>query len=388
MSDFDRPTGQHEWESTFGRDDYGRPVLPRRHRLVLVDVIGEPGLAAARHLEQSLLLLEGRYRHGRDGLLSTIGWGTSWWNEHSKYPELVEVPTRLSRWEDPIFDTPSAIFHLASDHQEILDDVQETLFGTSKYGQGEYLTVVEIRNGFVGSGLPTSAFPEHGIPSAAPLLLGFHSVFRGSQAPEPAITILNGPLAGGTTAHVSRIELDVDRWHAMDRDAQAALMFAPTITAAQAEVLSDDAPSDYEKYEQTVSQYGIVGHSQAAARARVNNVPLINRRDFATLDGKPGTHFVSLQRTLRDFDNVRAIMNASDGSDYHRSVGDRRRNGINAFMAVTHRATSAYPHARIAFTHIAGADREHHADQSDPGNGRGDRRGTAGDPERSLYASG
>ncbi|MGH7293025.1 MAG: DUF7405 family protein, partial [Myxococcota bacterium] len=194
-----------------------------------------------------------------------------------------------------------------------------------------------------------------GIPRTSPLLFGFHSVHRGNQAPEPAITIEEGPLAGGTTQHVSRIELDVKRWQALDRDGQAALLYAPTITADQAAALSDDAPSDYQKYEQTVAEHGIVGHAQAAARARVDNVPVINRRDFATVDdGKPGTHFVALQRELRDFNNTRAIMNGADGSDYHRSVGARRRNGINAFFDVTHRATfgvparalRAYPHHR------------------------------------------
>jgi hypothetical protein len=165
----------------------------------------------------------------------------------------------------------------------------------------------------------------------------------------------SGALAGGTTAHVSRIELDVRRWHALDRDAQAALLYAPTITARRAEALADDAPSDYHSHEQTVRAHGLVGHAQAAPRARVDNVPVINRRDFATIDdGRPGTHFVALQRDLRDFNNTRAIMNGADGTAYHGSVGARRRNGINAFIDVTHRATfgipsralRAYPHQR------------------------------------------
>ena len=46
--------------------------------------------------------------------------------------------------------------------------------------------------------------------------------------------------------------------------------------------------------------------------------------------------------------------NGADGTAYHGSVGARRRNGINAFIDVTHRATfgipsralRAYPHQR------------------------------------------
>ncbi|NKY45761.1 DUF7405 family protein [Nocardia cerradoensis] len=339
-----RPAGQHEWEASFGRDELGRPVPPSRHLLILVDVVGTPDAAAARHLESALTDLERRYPHGRDGFLSTIGWGPTWWERHTDHPGLIAVPARMSRYEDPILDTADAVFHIAGDHEDILADVRDTLFGESAGAQGEYLKVREVRTGFVGAGLPTAALPELGIPADAPLLFGFHSVLRGNQAPEPAITITSGPLAGGTTQHVSRIELDVQRWHALDRDRQAALLYGPTVTAAQAEKLNDDAPSDYDKYEQTVAEHGIVGHAQAAARARINNVPVINRRDFATLDdGRPGTHFVSLQRELRDFNNTRAIMNGADGPDYHKTVGARRRNGINAFFDVTHRATFGIP---------------------------------------------
>jgi hypothetical protein len=350
-----RTAGQHEWEATFGRDELGRPVPPSRHLLILVDVNGRPGDAAARHLEAALTALEEKYSWGRDGLLSTIGWGPRWWDRHTEHAGLIGTAARMSRWEDPVIDDAHAVFHVASDHDDVLADVEHSLFGDGGSAQGEYLSVREIRRGFVGAGLPSRALPELGIPTTSPLLFGFHSIHRGNQAPEPDITIERGPLAGGTTQHVSRIELDIARWQALDRDAQAALLYAPTVTAEQAASLVDDAPSDYQKYEQTVREHGIVGHAQAAARARVDNVPVINRRDFATLDdGRPGTHFVALQRELRDFNNTRAIMNGADGSDYHRAVGARRRNGINAFFDVTHRATfgiparalRAYPHRR------------------------------------------
>ena len=125
---------------------------------------------------------------------------------------------------------------------EILDDIRDTLFGAGPFAQGEYLAVRETRVGFVGTGLPAEALPELGIPASAPLLFGFHSVHKGSQATEPSITIPRGPLADGTTQHVSRIELAVQRWHARSRDEQAALMYAPTVTAAPAVALSEVAP--------------------------------------------------------------------------------------------------------------------------------------------------
>ncbi|MET8650140.1 DUF7405 family protein [Nocardia aurea] len=338
------PAGQHEWEATFGHDELDRPIPPRRQLLVFADLADAPSAAGAAHLESALALLESRYPYGPDGLLTTVGWGTAWFDRHTEHLGLINVAARMSRWEDPVIETPHAIFHLASDHAEVLDDAFDTLFGDGPNAQGQYLKAQSVRRGFVGAGLPSEALPELGIPQHSPLLFGFHSIHRGNQATEQSITIGDGPLAGGTTAHVSRIELDVERWHARSRDAQAALLYAPTVTAAQAEKFADDAPSDYQSYEQTARSHGIVGHAQAAARARVDNVPVINRRDFATVDdGKPGTHFVALQRELRDFNNTRAIMNAADGPGYHRAVGARRRNGINAFFDVTHRATVGIP---------------------------------------------
>lgn len=350
------PVGQHEWESTFPRDELDRPIPPRYQALVLAELASAPSAAGARHLEQTLRGLEDRYSYGPDGLLSTVGWSQHWFDRHTEHRGLINAPARMSRWEDPVLDSPDTIVHLATDHADILDGALDTLFGEGPAAQGEYLKVLEVRRGFVGAGLPAEAFPELGIPAGAPLLFGFHSIHRGNNAPEPSITITEGPLTGGTTAHVSRIVLDVPRWHARDRDAQAALLYAPTVTAAEAEQFSQDAPSDYDSYERTVREHGIVGHAQAAARARVNNVPVINRRDFATLDdGKPGTHFVSLQRELRDFNNTRAIMNGADGPDHHRAVGARRRNGINAFFDVTHRATVGIPARAVrAYPHLRG----------------------------------
>jgi hypothetical protein len=57
----------------------------------------------------------------------------------------------------------------------------------------------------------------------------------------------------------------------------------------------------------------------------------------------PGTHFVSLQRDLDDFNATRGVMNAADARRHHPSVGPRRRNGINQFMDVRSRATFAVP---------------------------------------------
>jgi hypothetical protein len=137
-------------------------------------------------------------------------------------------------------------------------------------------------------------------------------------------------------------------------DHRAALMFSPATTPAAAAVLSSDAPSDAERLASLAARHGLVGHAQAAGRARLHGHPRINRRDFATIDdGRPGTHFVSLQRTMQDFNATRAVMNAADACAHHPRIGERHANGINAFMTVTSRATFAVPprHHR-AYPHL------------------------------------
>ena len=82
--------------------------------------------------------------------------------------------------------------------------------------------------------------------------------------------------------------------------------------------------------------------------------PASTAADFATVDqGQPGTHFVSLQRTLEDFNATRAVMNPADARHHHPAIGTRRDNGINAFIDVRTRATFAVPaRARRAYPYL------------------------------------
>lgn len=341
------PIGQHEWDATFSADSEGRPVPPRFHVLLLGEVSGTPDDETQRELESIFEELEFAYPYGPQGLLSTVGWGPTWFERFSDEPSPINRPVKMARWEDPIIEDHDFFIHFASDSEEIVNAAKERIVGPTSPANG-ILTVHDVRTGFVGAGLPTQRISSVQVPESSPLLLGFRSVYKKSQAAEETITIVDGPFAGGTTAHVSRIVLNLEQWHKKSRDEQSALMHAPTVKASQAEAFVEDAPSGHTEVKQIVAEHGVLGHTQAAARARVNNLPLINRRDFATLDDDlPGTHFVSLQRDLRDFNNTRAIMNGSDGSDAHPAVGARHRNGINSFMTVTRRATFVIPPRRL-----------------------------------------
>jgi hypothetical protein len=338
-----RPEAQHAWEDTYATDGLGRPLPPRFHRLIMFEVTRPPVPADAVRLERALRGLEDCHPRGPEGLLMLLGWGPGYFSRHAETAPPISRPVALARGEHPALQDIDACLHLASDDEQRLDDAVAALLWQGGSRLRDPLRVREVRTGFVGAGLPARLA---GAPVAAdsPLLLGFHSGLRRNQASEGEITIAAGSLAGGTTMHVSRINLDLGAWYEKDATQRAGLMYAPTVTPAQAAHFADDAPADFEHLPVTARRYGVVGHAQAAARARLDGRPRINRRDFVTLDdGIPGTHFVSLQRNLEDFNATRAVMNAADGSHHHPAVGRRAHNGINAFMEVVSRATFAVP---------------------------------------------
>lgn len=336
-------SSQHEWEATFSADQLGRPISPSFHRLLMLELTRTPTADDAARLERALRQLERRYRHGPSGVLMLIGWGPGYFSRHTAIEPPIGGPVALSRDEEAGLQDIDACVHLAADDEQRLETVVAALFSAGALDLRDPLQLREVRRGFVGSGLPTRRVRSE-IPADSPLLLGFHSGLRRNQASEAEVTTRDGWLAGGTTMHVSRIALDLERWYELDAQSRTALMYGPTVTPAQAANLSDDPPADYDRLPETARAYGVVGHAQAAARARLGDRPRLNRRDFATTDGGiPGTHFVSLQRSLDDFNATRAVMNAADARHHHPCVGLRRRNGINQFMEVRSRATFAVP---------------------------------------------
>lgn len=333
---------QHAWEASFRTDDLGRPLAPRFQRLLMADVHGAPAPADALRLEFALGDLEQRFAAGPDGLLMCLGWGAGWFERHTAWRRPIGRPVPMAPWEDPVLEDFDACLHLASDDEDRLAAVTRELFGAGPLDQRARLALRETRTGFTGPGLPAER--SSGPAADAPLLLGFHSGLRGNQASEAEITIPDGPLAGGTTMQVSRIALDVEGWYAQDAERRAALMFSPATSAHAAAAFVTDAPSDADRLPAHAARHGLVGHAQAAGRARLHGRARINRRDFATVDGGvPGTHFVSLQRSLQEFNATRAVMNAADARAHHAGIGQRRDNGINAFMDVRSRATFAVP---------------------------------------------
>ena len=351
------PPAQHAWAATLARDGHDNPIAPRFDRLLFFDVPRRPGENDVRRLESALRTLERLYPWGPQGLLFTAGWGPHYFRNVLGVASPVPEPTELSEFELPSFDHYDLCLHLACDDEQRLADVELALVhgrplpGAGAVGLAPSLRWRETRTGFVGTGLPAAHQDVNGIPAgkpvsaAAPLFMGFKSGFKKNQATETAVTIPNGPFAGGTTMHVSYMRLRLGSWYdSLNEEERVARMYAPEVSPAEVARFTDDAPSQPGKYAQAASRYGVVGHAQTSARARRNGSPRIIRRDFNTVDGGlAGLHFVAIQRTIEDFVVTRNAMNAANASFLNPAISDTVNNGINEFIFVLKRANYILP---------------------------------------------
>jgi len=272
------------------------------------------------------------------------------------------APEPLAPFEDPEPDTPDALVHLASDHasavlaaEEALRGERETVNGVDAAPLPDALTVADRRTGFVGAGLPAEhddpdGVPGDAVPDESPLFMGFKSGFSGNQASEDRVTISEGPFAGGSTQHLSKIHLDLEQWYEQDdREDRVAKMFCPAhASEGRVEGVGDNLGSDSGMGECPVAhddarEEGTVGHSQKMTDVREDDSPIILRRDFNTTgDGRPGVHFLSLQRDVGDFVATREAMNATALAE-ETGVGQRSNNGILQYMTVERRGNFLLP---------------------------------------------
>jgi hypothetical protein len=352
------PSRQHAWAATEARDRFGNPVAPRFDRLLFFDVRGQPTPRHARVLEAALRTLERRYRWSPDGLLFTASWGPRYFTRALGIASPVPVARALSDFELPTIDDYELCLHLACDDESRLAEIEGALLhGASLHGADGPLHLSaalqwrETRTGFVGAGVPAARQDTGGIPPGrpvppgAPLFMGFKSNLRKNQASEDAVTIQAGPFAQGTTMQVSYMRLRLDSWYQdLSHPERVQRMYGAQVTPRQAEQFTTDAESDPQRLGEAISRYGVIGHSQASARARRHGKPVILRRDFDTVDGgQAGLHFVSLQRTIEDFVATRRAMNASSAQLRNPAITNTDNNGINAFIFVLRRANYVVP---------------------------------------------
>lgn len=367
-SSYDRPRRQHAWADALALDEHGNHVMATFHRLIMWDIATQPTAADVVQLESSLVSIERTFRYDHAGVLMAIGWGPRYFRQFTNEPSIVPPAERLSSFETPELDDHDVCLHLASDDDAALDDIVAALTlrsGSLANAIGavpDTLQMADVRSGFVGAGLPAQrqdigGIPEdRPVPESAPLFMGFRSGFRKNQATEDDVTIESGPMAGGTTMHVSRMRLRLDSWYELlDDEQRAARMFSPKTTAADTQLLTNEAPSFADEIDDTAGQHGVIGHLQASATARRQGRPLIIRRDFNTVDGgEAGLHFVAIQRSIDDFKTTRLAMNAADTATKQAGIDARTNNGINEFIFVTNRANFLIPpRPRRAFPLLA-----------------------------------
>lgn len=365
------PRRQHAWNEVLPRDDAGNVLAPR-HRVLLYmnyDSVGPPTSQDRKLVEQALRGVEAAYERSGTGLLLTLSYSPSYFDRfESSSPNGVTLPDpeALAPFEDPAFDTPDAVLHLASNTAQVVLGAEEALRGEVESLNGveqpdtaltDVLSIAERRPGFVGSGLPAEHaediedLPADAVPDDAPMLMGFKSDFSETQPSEDRVTIDAGPFAGGTTQHVSKLRLDLDQWYTQDdRWQREAKMFCPyhaendVVKGAGDNLGDSNGVGECEPTDKTAREMGVVGHAQKNARVRDDDgSPLLLRRDFDSTDGgRAGVHFLSLQRRISDFVDTKEAMNGTDISEKS-AVGQRNNNGILQYIRTERRGNYLVP---------------------------------------------
>jgi len=364
------PDRQHAWNEFLATDDHGNDLPPEHHLLLGLEYVGDGPADATderEQLEAAFRTLEKAYKRGNEGLVFTMGYGPAYFDRFEADLAGVDLPepTALTPFEAPQLDEYDALLHLASDYGHVTLSVEEAMKGDLEQLNGidvdgtfdGIFEVAERRTGFIGSGLPADnqsdviGIPDGDpVPEDAPMFMGFKSGFKGNQATEDRVTIQDGPFAGGTTLHLSKLRLNLHQWYDQDsRHQRVSKMFSPThadddlVEGAGHNLGDSSRVTEVSEDAAEVARKGTVGHAQKAARAREDGEPIILRRDFdSTDDDQAATHFLSLHRSIADFVKTREAMTGTDLAKSG-SVGTLTNNGILQYLSVHNRANYLVP---------------------------------------------
>ncbi|NHN58961.1 MULTISPECIES: Tat pathway signal protein [Halorussus] len=364
------PERQFAWNEYLNTDDHGNFLGPRHRVLLYLNYRkqGVPSQQDRQTVESAFRSLERAYEWSHRGLLFTASYSPAYFDRFdASLPGSVDLPQpkALASFEDPAFDTPDAVVHLASDHAQVVLAAEQALLGEQSTVNGVKMANelsgvferIDRRTGFIGDGLPADNQDVQGIPDSepvpeeAPLYMGFKSGYERNQATEDRVAIPEGPFADGTTQHVSKIRLRLEDWYGeQDHEERVAEMFCPfhaeqNLVEGTGESLGDTSRVDDcgDDLQQAAREHGRVGHSQKQAQVRENDRPIILRRDFDSTDGnQAGVHFLSLQRAISDFVETREAMNGADLTDTI-TIRQRVNNGILEYMFVQRRGNYLLP---------------------------------------------
>jgi hypothetical protein len=378
------PNRQFAWDDYVGTSDIGLPKFPEHHVMLHLDYCckTEPRDSHRRKVGDALSTLERAFEWSSDGLLFTLSYSPAYFDRFEADvpadvgladPQETIDEVDIEHSSDATAGEADAHFHMASDNAQVLLEAEAALYNNIdevngvevEGGFNGILKRADRRTGFIGAPKPHERWDEdvggeNPIPETAPVFFGFKSLFTDSQPTEDDVVIddPDHPFHDGTTEHVSLLRDDrVRDWHAnFDHEERVDRMFTPhhdsEDTGEHGHGLGSTSGTD----EMTMDQIavlteedaelrGVVGHAQKLARAR-DPGPQLLRRDFPSTDeGEPHTQFISLQRTIDDFVDVRKHMSFvyPDSGNSADSELDLEDHGILEFILTQHRANFLIP---------------------------------------------
>lgn len=387
------PERQYAWNEYLPTDVHGNPMLPN-HQLVLFLSYrggGRPTQDDRTRVESAFRSLERAYQRGTGGafnptkttgLLFFVGYAPRYFERFDveSLPETLPRPPRALVDDldgDASPDEADAVVVLTSGRVSVILSAEQALRGRFSELNGvpvegaltDAFTVVDRRTGFLGAGRPTREFSAD-IPEESPTAMGYRSSFRDNQATEDRVAIISGPFTDGTTLQVSRLVFDLESWYEYDEPERVDRMFSPAHTPEQVgdigENLGGGSRISRETAERTMDDardHGIVGHTQKTAAARTDEFePKILRRSegLSTDLDEPAMNFMSIQRAIEDFVDVRRAMDcpatanfADTGTDDDGTTGGggcpahvdvpEENDGITGFIETRTRGTYLVP---------------------------------------------
>ncbi|MCU4801404.1 hypothetical protein OB920_13570 [Halobacteria archaeon HArc-gm2] len=339
------PDGQHNWNEYLVTDAHGNTAIPQHQVVLGLEYVGSvpPTDEERSEVEAALQSLERAHQWGtggatsaslNEGLLTLLGYSPRYFDRMDASVEGLTPPEDVLEavGEDPSMADPhDAFLVLNSDYGSILLACEEALFGerdriNGQAVEGTFEDIFERRErraGVVGRGNVADEVDNDSIPPSAPLSMGFRSGFRDTQPSEEAVTIDDGPMAGGTMLAASRLHIDLDRWYEQDDEERFAEMFSPTQDPADVGPVGDRLGSTSEiteemteNVEEIAEEHGRLGHSQKVARARDEDFrpQILRRTEGVATDVAEGVgfNFHSIQATMDAFVETRTAMNVDE----------------------------------------------------------------------------
>lgn len=352
---------QHAWEAFLSPPDSHATGKPEHHLMLHLDYANEgtPTDDERERVETVFKTFEEAYEWSRLGLIFTVSYSRNYFGRFDEdlpegvdlwYPEDVIDEVDIAK-DDVTADQDDVHIHLTSDHPKAVLNAEQVIRGNADTANGvevpvnigDVFEVADRRTGFVdqrvggiresdyGTSVPHFRFGkdvpgENPVPRDAPVFFGFKSIFEDSQPHEDHVTITDqeNPFSGGTILQASILEDNVKGWYEdHDHDAQVERMFSPHHTSEDTgphgRDLTPRSGTEEEpmvnlaaRVEDDAKEDGVVGHAQKLARTR-DPLPPMLRRDFpSTMENKPHTQFISVQRRSEDFVEVRKAMSFVD----------------------------------------------------------------------------